>query len=375
MKKVLIVLVIILLIVVGGFYFFKKTDVLSENNFEFAQIKKGGVSQKVTATGTLQPINVVSVGTQVSGIIEKVLVDYNDEVTEGQLLAEIDKFLLQETLNEALANLNLMKSKLKIAQINYNRFDDLFNKKLISKSEMEQAEIELISAEANLETAEANYKKAKQNIDYTLITSPISGTIISKEVEEGQTVASSFSTPTLFKIAEDLKLMQIEASVSEADIGKITPTMEAEFTVDAYPNDVFKGTVRQVRLNPVEEQNVVMYTVIIDVPNEDKKLLPGMTSFVTIVSDEKDNVLRVPNTSIQFKPSAFLRQKIKGTGPDSLKPNQAVVYLFQGGYIFPKVIELGLTDVMYSEVKTGLKEGDKIISEYISNPQKTKDSP
>ena len=206
-------------------------------------------------------------------------------------------------------------------------------------------------------------------MDYAYIISPVSGTVISKEVEQGQTVAASFSTPTLFTIAEDLRLMQIEASVSEADIGKIKHDMKAEFTVDAYPNDVFTGKVKQIRLSPVTEQNVVMYTVIIEVPNEDKRLLPGMTAFVTVLTAEKTDVLRIPNTTIQFRPSALLRQKMEGERPRNLKSTQAVVYTFdaQKGLIKPNVIELGLIDVMYAEVVDGIKEGEKIISEFIVN--------
>jgi HlyD family secretion protein len=205
-------------------------------------------------------------------------------------------------------------------------------------------------------------------MDYAYIISPVSGTVISKEVEQGQTVAASFSTPTLFTIAEDLRLMQIEASVSEADIGKIKYDMNAEFTVDAYPNDIFKGKVKQIRLSPVTEQNVVMYTVIIEVPNEDKRLLPGMTAFVTVLTAEEKGVLRIPNTTVQFRPSALLRQKMDGERPRNLKSNQAVVYTFnaQKGLIKPNVIELGLIDVMYAQVLSGLEEGDKLISEFIT---------
>ena len=347
MKKFIIVVAVLFAAVVGLYYIIKPSDKLTERQFEFITVEKGDVTEKVTATGTLQPINVVNVGTQVSGIIEKIYVDYNDEVTEGQLLAELDKFLLQENLNESKAQLDLAKSKLKVAEMNYNRYKDLYSQKLIAKAEMEDAEISLASAESDLLSAQAGYNKAQQNIDYARITSPVSGTIISKEVEEGQTVAASYSTPTLFEIAENLKLMQIEASVSEADIGKIKYGMKAEFTVDAYPTETFWGTVKQIRLNPTEEQNVVMYTVIIEVNNDDKRLLPGMTAFVTVLTAEKQDVLRIPNTVVQFKPNAALRQKMIGQRPINLKATQAVVYTFENGQIKPHVIELGLSDVMY----------------------------
>ena len=369
MKKVLIILAIIFGGIVGLYYLMKPSDKLTARQFEFVKVDKGNVTETVTATGTIEPINVVSVGTQVSGIIERVYVDYNDEVEKDQLLAELDKFVLNETLQDAKAGLDLAKSKKKVAEMNFNRYKDLYKQKLIAKAEMEEAEISLATADANLLSAQANYNKAQQNIDYARIVSPVSGTVISKEVEQGQTVAASFSTPTLFKIAEDLRLMQIEAPVSEADSGKIKYDMNAEFTVDAYPTDTFKGKVKQIRLSPTTEQNVVMYTVIIEVPNEDKRLLPGMTAFVTILTAEKTDVLRIPNTTIQFRPSAELRQKMDGERPRNLKPTQAVVYTFDAakGMIKPVVVDLGLADVIYTEVVDGVTAGEQIISEHIKN--------
>ena len=369
MKKALIIIAIIFGGIVGLYYLMKPSDKLTARQFEFVKVDRGDVTETVTATGTIEPINIVSVGTQVSGIVEKVYADYNDEVEENQLLAELDKFVLNETLQDAKAALDLAKSKKKVAEMNFNSYKDLYKQKLIAKAEMEDAEISLATAEASMLSAQANYNKAQQNMDYAKIVSPVSGTVISKEVEQGQTVAASFSTPTLFKIAEDLRLMQIEASVSEADIGKIKYDMNAKFTVDAYPSDTFTGKVKQIRLSPTTEQNVVMYTVIIEVPNEDKRLLPGMTAFVTVLTAEKKDILRIPNTTIQFKPSAALRQKMDGERPRNLKANQGVVYTFDAekGMIKPHVIELGLTDVMYAEVIDGIKEGEQVISEFISS--------
>ena len=369
MKKTIIILVVLAALIVGVAKLLKPSDKLSVRNFEFVKVERGDVTEEVTATGTLQPINTVSVGTQVSGIIEKVYADYNDEVKQGQLLAELDKFLLNESLTDAKAALDLAQSKRKVAQMNYKRYKDLYAQKLIAKAEMEDSEIELATADANLESAQANYNKAQRNMYYTKITSPVDGTIISKEVEQGQTVAASFSTPTLFQIAEDLRLMQIEASVSEADIGKIKYGMKASFTVDAYPTETFFGNVKQIRLSPTTEQNVVMYTVIIEVPNNDKKLLPGMTAFVTVTTDEKKDVVRIQNTTIQFKPNAALRQKMDGVRPTNLKGNEAVVYTFdeKTGLIKPHVIELGLTDVVYAEVVNGIDEGTSVIAEYITD--------
>lgn len=366
-KKWIIIPGIILAVGVGLYFMLRHSDKLTRQQFEFVRAEKGNITETVTATGTLQPINIVSVGTQVSGIIEKVMVDYNDEVAEGQILAQLDKLLLTETLHETQAALDLAESKLKVAELNYERYQDLYKQDLIAKAEMEDAEIALATAQSALKSAQAAYNKAKQNLGYAQIVSPVSGTVVSKEVEEGQTVAASFQTPTLFTIAENLKLMQIEANVSEADIGKIKPGMEATFTVDAYPTDIFTGTVKQIRLKPTETQNVVMYTVVIDVPNEDKKLLPGMTAFVSIITSSKEDVLRIPNTTVQFKPSALLRQNMKGQRPTNLKPTEVVVYSFEAGQIVPHVVELGLLDVDFAEVVDGLSEGQEVISEFIEN--------
>ena len=282
-------------------------------------------------------------------------------------MAELDKLLLTETLNETQATLDLAESKLKVAELNYARYQDLFKQDLIAKAEMEDAEIALATAQTSLKSAQAAYNRAKQNLGYAQIISPVSGTVVSKEVEEGQTVASSFQTPTLFTIAENLKQMQIEANVSEADIGKIKAGMQTSFTVDAYPTDTFTGTVKQIRLKPTETQNVVMYTVVVDVPNDDKRLLPGMTAFVSITTDFKENVLRIPNTTVQFKPSALLRQNMKGQRPTNLTATQVVVYSFEDGKIVPHIVEVGLLDVDYAEVIEGLSEGQEIISEFIEN--------
>jgi len=198
MKKALIIIAIIFAGIAGLYYLFKPSDKLTQRQFEFVKVERGNVVEKVTATGTIEPINVVSVGTQVSGIIEKVYADYNDEVQKDQLLAELDKFVLNETLSDAKASLDLAQSKKKVAEMNFNRYKDLYAQKLIAKAEMEEAEISLATADANLLSAQANYNKAKQNMDYAYIISPVAGTVISKEVEQGQTVAASFSTPTLF---------------------------------------------------------------------------------------------------------------------------------------------------------------------------------
>ena len=358
-----------ILIVLGGLgaYYFRTRggDTLEPDNFETVAVAKGNIKQIVTATGKIQPINTVSVGTQVSGIVETVLADYNDEVVEGQLLAQLDTSVLVENRNDAKARLDLANAKQKIAKLNYDRIEKLYKDKLIAKASLEEAEIDLATADANVLTAQADFNKAERNYGYAQITSPVSGTIISKEIEQGQTVAASLQTPTLFTVAEDLSKMQIEANIAEADIGSIKPDMPVTFTVDAYPADTFRGEVRQIRLSPTEESNVVMYTVVIEVDNESRKLLPGMTAFVSLVIEERDDVLRIPATALQYKPNALVRQFVPKERIE-LKPTEAMVYRFDKNRVVPVVFEKGLADTSWVEVLSGLKEGDRVITEYIT---------
>ena len=365
-KKTWITVGLLLVLTSVGVYHYrlKKDPVLKPDNFEMTAISKGNIKQIVTATGKIQPINTISVGTQVSGIVEKVLADYNDEVTEGQLLAQLDTSVLVENRNDAKARLELASAKQKIAKLNYERIEKLYKEKLIAKAELENAEIELATADANVLTAQADYNIAERNYGYAKITSPVSGTIISKEIEQGQTVAASLQTPTLFTVAEDLSKMQIEANIAEADIGSIKSEMPVTFTVDAYPSDTFNGRVRQIRLSPTVESNVVMYTVVIEVDNDSRKLLPGMTAFVTIVIEERHDVLSLPTAALQFKPNAFVRKFVKGDKID-LKPNEAMVYRLQNGHLVPTVFQKGLSDTSLVEVISGLKTGEKVVTEYV----------
>ena len=341
----------------------KSEETFSAKDFEMATVEKGNVAYAVTASGKIQPINKVSVGTQVSGIIEEVLVDYNDEVKENQVLARLDTSVLQENLNDAKARLDLAVAKKKISDLNYERLNKLYKEKLISKANLEEAEIDLETAKASVLSCQADYNKAERNYGYATITSPVSGTVISKEVEQGQTVAASLSTPTLFTIAEDLTKMQIEANIAEADIGVIKPEMPVTFTVDAYPNDKFDGKVQQIRLSPTEESNVVMYTVVIEVDNSSRKLLPGMTASVSIVVARAEDVPLLPAMVLQFKPSAALRKTTDEVpNPDMMK-NEDVVYQFKNGRLHPIVITKGISDMANIEIKSGLNVGEQVILE------------
>ncbi len=359
----------------GGAYawfHFNKTPpgILKPQDVEMVHVEKGRVSQEVTANGTIQPINIISVGTQVSGIVEAVYVDYNDEVKKDQLLALIDKSILSEELKSSTARLELAQAKLKVARLNLERDQSLYNENYIAKTALEASEIDVASAESERDTAQSLYNRAERNLNYSKITSPVSGTVISKEVESGQTVAASFQTPTLFTIAEDLSKMQIEASISEADIGKIRKGMTVTFAVDAYPLDTFKGEISQIRLNPETVQNVVMYKVVIDIDNSEKKLLPGMTAFVTVKIQERDNTLRIPNLSLQFRPQQNFKEYISGSVERTIQPDEAVVYQYKEGKLVPVIIRKGIADMVYTEILSGLNENDEIVSELIGKKVK-----
>ena len=365
MKKLLLLLVV--LGIAGGVYYKfwyadKSIDITS--HLEMTKVTKGSFAKVVSSNGTIQPRNKVDVGTQVSGIIEKIYVDYNDEVKKGQLIALLDTYLLEEEVKETKSRLESAEKKLKIARLNYKRNQDLFKDGYIAKTALEEYEVSLSDAESSYNSALASYNKAKRNLGYAKITSPVDGTVIAKEVEVGQTVASNFSTPTLFSIAEDLTKMQIETSISEADIGMIKQGIPVTFTVDAYPADTFDGVIEQVRLNPNTESNVVIYTVIINIENPDKKLLPGMTAFVDIKIAEVKDVLTLPKSTLQFKLPPNLKDHLTELPPEGLKYHEAVVYKLQGNKVAPVVIETGLSNDSLVEVVKGLSLDENVISEY-----------
>lgn len=362
-KKKLILFFIIILASVGYIWINKPQKKLNADNFEMSKVTRGNIAYEVTATGTINPINTVTVGTQVSGIVEKVLADYNDDVKEGQVLALLDSSTLKENMEKSLASYELAQAKERKAKLNYERIKKLFTDKLTSSASLEDAEIAYKEASSNVLNAKADYNISKKNFEYATITSPVAGTVISKEIEQGQTVAASFSTPTLFKVAENLSKMQIEASISEADIGYIKPDMSATFTVDAYPNDKFTGKIRQVRLSPTEESNVVMYTVIIEIDNSSRKLLPGMTASVVITAEEAKDVLMISAMALQYKPSTAVKAGIDVKKIEDIAENQDVVYLFENGKIQPRIVTKGLSDMTNIAIIEGLKEGESVIVE------------
>lgn len=302
MKKFLVFLGIIILAGVAVFYFFihKKN---SEPKYRTAKVDRGDIVLRVSATGTLNALTTVQVGTQVSGIIAELYADYNSVVKKGDIIAKLDDTFLKAQVAEAEANLYKARVTLKEAERNYNRAKELFSQGFISEAELNQAEANYESAKATVKQMEATLERAKTNLQYATIRAPIDGIVISRNVDRGQTVAASLQAPTLFTIAQDLRQMRLEASIDEADIGKIKENQIATFTVDAFPEERFMGRVSQIRLEPITVQNVVTYTVIIDVPNPELKLRPGMTANVSILIDRRRNVLRVPLSALQFRPN------------------------------------------------------------------------
>ena len=360
MKKFLISLVIIILIFVP-FLINKKSKKVQ---YIKEPVQERTIIQIVEATGTIEPVNTVDIGAQVSGMISKIYVDYNSEVKKGQILAQIDTSLFEAQLQQATANINNAKASLSKnqAQLDYDtktyiRYKNLYERNLVSKNDFDLSEssykadiAQVAAAKASILQAQANYKTAAANMRYTKITSPVDGIVISKEVEEGQTVAASFQTPKLFTVAEDLNKMQIETSVSEADIGKVKVNQEVNYTLDGYPDKIFKGKVTQVRLSPTTESNVVTYTVIISVENEEGKLMPGMTANVSIITNKAENALTVPNSALKFT-IADNKQKYEQKG----------IWIDKKGKPERINIETGLSDDLHTEIiSKEIKPGDNV---------------
>ncbi|MCL2339141.1 MAG: efflux RND transporter periplasmic adaptor subunit [Proteobacteria bacterium] len=302
-------MLIIICAVLAALYFTVKKNEASAVKFATMPIARGDVRQVVTATGGIQPVSTIMVGSQVSGQIQKIYVDYNDVVKKGQVLLTIDPSVLQAQVDNAKASLVSAQARAAKARADYDRSTELYNNGYIARADLETDQTNSKTADQAVKQAQSQYDTAVTNLGYATITSPVNGTVISRQVENGQTVAASFQTPNLFEIAEDLTKMQIQTSVSEADIGMVKEGQAVTFTVDAYPNQTFKGVVQQIRLSPTTTQNVVVYTVIINVDNGDLKLMPGMTAFVTIVVAEKKDVWKAQN-------AAFLARNLKPLSND-----------------------------------------------------------
>ena len=339
--------------------------------YETTTVEKGNISTTVTATGTIEPVTSVEVGTQVSGIVSKIYVDYNSEVKAGQVIAELDKTNLTSELASQRANLTSVQSSLAYQKANFERQKTLYDKGLISANDFEQARLSYVQAQQQVTTARQNVKRAETNLGYATITSPINGVVLSKAVEEGQTVAASFSTPTLFTIAQDLTNMRVIADIDEADIGEVKDGQRVTFTVDAFPNDIFQGQVTQVRQQATTESNVVTYEVVISAPNADLKLKPGLTANVTIYTLEKNDVLTVSAKALRFAPNEALIAE-----DETIEPCEARFKLWvREGKTFKALpVELGVSNGTLTEITGGVNAGTEVLEEMVFEELPTMDA-
>lgn len=371
-KKIILIAVSIAVVAGAGFWLFGSSKAQHKVTYETAVVTRGEISESITATGTIEPVTEVEVGTQVSGIIDKIYADYNSVVTKGQLIAEMDRVTLQSEVASQRAAYNGAKAEYEYQQKNYERNRGLHEKQLISDTEYEESKYNYAKAKSTFESSEANLAKAKRNLAYATITSPIDGVVISRAVEDGQTVAAGFETPTLFTIAADLTQMQVIADVDEADIGGVQEGQRVIFTVDAYPNDTFEGTVTQVRLEATEESNVVTYEVVISAHNPDLKLKPGLTANITIYTAERRNVVNIPLKALRFvpdppsgknrhEPEDLPQQEISGN--DSLK----IVWVQDGQEWKPRKVVVGMDNSVNVEICSGLEAGETVAIDRKSN--------
>ena len=370
-SKIWIAVVVIVIVAVAAWAMSggkKEEDI----NFKEEKVALKTLQNSVTATGTIEAVTSVTVGTQVSGIVNKLYVDYNSQVKKGQVIAELDKTNLLSELNTAKANLASAQSSLNYQAANMERYKTLYKKGLVSADEYENALLTYRQAKEQVASSKENVQRAQTNLGYATITSPIDGTVISKSVEEGQTVAASFSTPELFTIAKDLTNMQVIANVDEADIGGVKEGNRVTFTVDAYPDDTFEGTVKQVRLEATTTNNVVTYEVVISAPNADLKLKPGLTANVTIYTQERSGVLAVANKALRFTPT-------KETVGKDMKivdcKGKNKVWTLNGNTLTAHPVTIGQSDGINTEITKGLKQGDKIVTEIVVNVPEEEDAP
>ena len=362
-KKSAIILAIALSCIALFAIFGGKKD-KNEISFETEKAVVTDIQTSITATGTIEPVTSVTVGTQVSGIVSKLFVDYNSEVKKGQVIAELDKTNLMSQLNTARANLSSAQSSLNYQAANYKRYKTLFDKGLVSADEYETAQLSYRQSKEQVASAREEVQRAQTNLGYATITSPIDGIVLSKSVEEGQTVAASFSTPELFKIAQDLTNMQVVADIDEADIGGVKEGQRVTFTVDAFPDDTFEGKVTQVRQEPTTESNVVTYEVIISAPNKDLKLKPGLTANVTIFTLEKNQVVAIPSKALRFAPNDAILQE--GETIEDCE-GKYKVWTKQGSVFKAYAVEVGITNGVLTEITKGLKVGTEILTDFKLN--------
>ena len=376
----------------AGWTWIKGDQVPVGERYRTVKVERGSITQTVSANGTLTPVVLVSVGTQVSGTVLGLHADFNQRVTKGQVLAELDPALLVAAEKQSLANVASAEASLKLARANEDRLLQLFAQEYISRQEMDQGIQIREAAQAQVQLGKAQLERDRTNLRYSVIRSPVSGVVVDRQIDLGQTVAASFQTPTLFKIAQDLKKMQIDSNFAEADVGRIKVDQPVRFTVDAFPERTFTGVVRQVRLNPLTVQNVVTYDVVVAVGNPDEILLPGMTAYVNVVLAERTGVLKVPNAALRFHPPgvditpiAAAPEPAPGAGgapaQSGGKPGNGArpagahrpaaqvrsIYVMRNGAAVAVRVQLGGTDRRYTEVSGELKEGD-LVAIGLANP-------
>lgn len=388
MKKLiqkLIIPGIVLALLAGGYYLYKNNrQVQPQDLYKFGEVTQGDIEQAVSANGTINPVTLVSVGTQVSGRVSKLYVDFNDKVEKGQVLLELDDALFTAQIAQSQGNVRNAEASVELAKANEARIRSLFEQEYVSRQELDQSVQALKSAQALLETTKAQLQRDKTNLAYSIIRSPVSGIVIDRQIDVGQTVAASFQTPTLIKIAQDLSKMQIDTSFAEADIGNIKVGQRAKFSVDAFPNLNFEGVVKQIRLNPVTTSNVVSYNVVISVENPDQILLPGMTAYVSIVFAKHDNVMLVPNAALRYRPKTENGADGAGKPANGSRANQGAgkgsrrkpaevanagglghgkVYVLQDGKPLLREVKVGITDGKLTEIISDtLRPGDQVIT-------------
>ena len=383
------ILILLPLLILGGAvaWWLMPAKLPLENRYVTAPVERGSITQTVSANGTLNPVKLVNVGSQVSGIVKKLYVDFNDHVKAGQILLELDPALMQAQLQQSLANMENAHASLELAQANEARTRGLYAQEYVTRLELDQAVQALKSARAQLAVYEAQASRDRTNLSNTVIRSPVSGVVVSRVVDTGQTVAASLQAPILFTIAQDLSKMQIDTSYAEADVGAIHVGQAATFRVDAFPNRSFSGAVKQVRLNPTTQQNVVTYDVVVSAENPELQLMPGMTAYVNITIAQLQNILMLPNAALRFRPADTVSRTDKPRG-DNNKPKgernkdkadgaiMGTVYTLENAQIKPVRVGVGITDNRFTEVVGDtIKEGAAVIIEDRQPPAKASASP
>jgi HlyD family secretion protein len=363
MKRIILIAAVALA-VIPVFFALRSCGGSRATGYQTAVVTRGAITQAVSATGTLNPVVNVQVGSQISGNIQKLFVDFNSPVKAGQVVAQIDPAVFQASVTQAEGDVANARAALELAQLTEKRMEELVAKQNSSQSELDQAKATLHQAQAQLKIKDGALQKAKVDLEHCTITSPIDGIVISRSVDVGQTVAASLSAPVIFTIANDLTKMQIDAAVAEADIGTVKVGQEVDFTVDAFPRRTFHGEVVQVRNAPTTVQNVVTYDTVIGVNNAELKLKPGMTANVSIIGAQRDNVLKISNAALRFRPPDATPppRAVHGRGEPGEHQTERTVYVLRGSEPGSVQIKTGISDGIFTEVLDGLKEGDRVVT-------------